>query len=202
MDSQLQPCGWLSSFMTINYIAQGYSNIITGNYDNIPRFNKLDTMLAFDGVVGRMSSTVFHLKNGNIYNINGKSYFIMGGGFSIDKQRRTPGVTWWPEEMPNHEEYKLGIDSLNKVNHKVDYLLTHTCSTSEFDDICDEFGTRLLKIAGEEELRDYLEVVIQETQYLRHYYGHFHRSDTTNIDGIIHRVLGVGELWEEREYEE
>jgi len=163
--------------------------VITGNHDNIPRFNKLDTMLAFDGVVGRMSSTVFHLKNGNIYNINGKSYFIMGGGFSIDKQRRTPGVTWWPEEMPNHEEYKLGIDSLNKVNHKVDYLLTHTCSTSEFDDICDEFGTRLLKIAGEEELRDYLEVVIQETQYLRHYYGHFHLDISFDKHQILYDEL-------------
>jgi hypothetical protein len=32
-----------------------------------------------------------------------------------------------------------------------------------------------------------------------HLYGHFHRSDVTTIDGVQHRVLGVGELWEERE---
>ena len=31
-----------------------------------------------------------------------------------------------------------------------------------------------------------------------HYYGHFHRNDMIQIDGTKHRLLGVGELWEER----
>ena len=31
------------------------------------------------------------------------------------------------------------------------------------------------------------------------YYGHFHKSDVMNMYGTQHRLLGVGELWEERD---
>jgi hypothetical protein len=31
------------------------------------------------------------------------------------------------------------------------------------------------------------------------YYGHFHKSDVMNMYGTKHRLLGVGELWEERD---
>jgi hypothetical protein len=30
------------------------------------------------------------------------------------------------------------------------------------------------------------------------YYGHFHKSDVHSHDGCVHRLLNVGELWEER----
>jgi hypothetical protein len=32
-----------------------------------------------------------------------------------------------------------------------------------------------------------------------HYYGHFHKTDVMNYDGIKHRLLNVNELWEERD---
>jgi hypothetical protein len=34
-----------------------------------------------------------------------------------------------------------------------------------------------------------------------HVYGHYHRSDVMNMYGTEHRLLGVGELWEEKDYE-
>ncbi len=166
--------------------------VIQGNHDNIPRFNALKTMQAFGGVVGKMSSTVFHLKNGNIYNINGKSFFVMGGGFSIDKHRRTIGRTWWPEEMPQETEYNWGIKSLHLAEWKVDYILSHTCSTSEFKDITDEFGDNLKNIPGEERLREYLEAVIGAVEYTRHYYGHFHVDESFDKHQILYdKVISI-----------
>jgi hypothetical protein len=38
---------------------------------------------------------------------------------------------------------------------------------------------------------------IKENNDITHYYGHFHKSDITNIYGTKHRLLGIGELWEE-----
>ena len=32
----------------------------------------------------------------------------------------------------------------------------------------------------------------------KHYYGHFHKSEVQINDGVVHRMLGVGELWEEK----
>jgi hypothetical protein len=31
------------------------------------------------------------------------------------------------------------------------------------------------------------------------YYGHFHKSDVLNMYGTKHRLLNVGELWNERD---
>ncbi|PWJ12118.1 hypothetical protein [Jannaschia seohaensis] len=37
-----------------------------------------------------------HLESGPYGNL-----FVVGGGWSIDREYRTPGVTWWPdEELP------------------------------------------------------------------------------------------------------
>ena len=64
---------------------------------------------------------------GQIYDIGGWTYFVFGGGNSIDKGSRTPGISWWPEEMPSTEEYEEGQQNLEKHGNKVDYILTHTC---------------------------------------------------------------------------
>ena len=43
---------------------------------------------------------------------------------------RVKGLTWWEEELPNEEEMKNGFDNLKKENNKVDYIITHSPSTS------------------------------------------------------------------------
>lgn len=35
-----------------------------------------------------------------MYDIEGKRIFVFGGAYSIDKAMRTPGKSWWPDEMP------------------------------------------------------------------------------------------------------
>ena len=42
---------------------------------------------------------------GEVFKINDKVFFVMGGGYSIDKVIRIPGKSWWEEEMPAKEEY-------------------------------------------------------------------------------------------------
>jgi hypothetical protein len=42
------------------------------------------------------------------------------------------------------------------------------------------------------------QAIKENNDITHHYYGHFHKSDITNIYGTKHRLLGIGELWEER----
>jgi predicted phosphodiesterase len=110
---------------------------IDGNHENFERLNKLPEVSMFDSVVGQVSDRIFHLKRGNVYTIEDKKFFCMGGGLSIDKNERTPCITWWPDEIPSYQDFFNGMKNLDKHGYKVDYVLTHTCS---YDIISKGFG--------------------------------------------------------------
>jgi hypothetical protein len=41
------------------------------------------------------------------------------------------------------------------------------------------------------------QAIKENNDITHHYYGHFHKSDITNIYGTKHRLLGIGELGRE-----
>ncbi|MFW6226459.1 MAG: metallophosphoesterase, partial [bacterium] len=105
---------------------------IDGNHENFDRLNQFPEKEMFNDIVGVVNDSIFHLKRGKVYIINKLKFFTFGGGYSLDKDRRTPYIHWWPQELPNYTEYKLGLDNLVKYNNKVDYIITHSCSNNIF----------------------------------------------------------------------
>jgi hypothetical protein len=81
-----------------------------------------------NGNIGIIEDTsIYHLRRGETYNINNKSFFVFGGGLSIDKHYRIPGKTWWEQEIPDGTEFHYGLDNLEMIDNKVDIVLSHTC---------------------------------------------------------------------------
>lgn len=92
------------------------------NFDLLKEYPKEN----FAGSVARhISGNLYQLLRGNIYNIEGKTFFAFGGGEAIDKDMRRVYNMYWDEEMPSIDEMKMGVDNLNKVGRKVDYVITH-----------------------------------------------------------------------------
>jgi hypothetical protein len=100
---------------------------IDGNHENHPRLQSLPQVTMFNAPVGKVTDTIFHLRRGEVYTIENKTFFAFGGAQSHDIQYRIEGVSWWKEEEPSYPEYLHGIDSLEKVGYTIDYVLTHTC---------------------------------------------------------------------------
>ena len=161
------------------------------------------------------------IKDYTVLNLEGKNILCIGGAVSIDrKMRKTKNQaigrfdikgmneSWWPDEIFNWEDDKLvGLRDINiVVTHSApDYCVPD--NSNGFGDFVNQFisADPALKMDLLDERRLItmaFQTIKMNNDVTHHYYGHYHRSDTTNIDGIIHRVLGVGELWEEREYEE
>ena len=84
----------------------------------------------FGGYVGKISDSIYHLRRGEIYIINEKKFFVMGGAVSYDKYTRKKDLTWWKEEEPNKKEVDYGLDNLEHHGNKVDYILSHTAPQS------------------------------------------------------------------------
>ena len=144
---------------------------LDGNHENFDLIDQYPEDVWHGGRVQFIDEHIIHLMRGQVYDIGGKTFFVFGGGNSIDKGSRTPRVSWWPEEMPGYEEYEEGHRNLEKVGNRVDYILTHTCPES----IAHQLVTYLY--SGEEQLQRYLDVIAESTEYEEWYFGHWHLDD-------------------------
>lgn len=64
--------------------------------------------------------------DGEIFNLNGIRYLVIGGAYSVDKfYRLSHGYGWWTDEQPS-DEIKAYVESQIK-NHPFDVVLSHTC---------------------------------------------------------------------------
>lgn len=68
-------------------------------------------------------SHIFYSPRGNTWKWEGKTFMTVGGAVSIDRQRRTPGLSWWVQE-------KLSVKDVMGITTQADYLFTHDCPTN------------------------------------------------------------------------
>lgn len=141
---------------------------IDGNHENFEILNSYEVEEWNGGKVHKISDKLIHLMRGQVFEIEGKKIFTFGGGFSIDKEYRIEGRSWWKEEMPSKEEYEEGLLNLEKVGNKVDYIFTHTAPR----EICKRMVRKMY--SGEEELQDYLQGISETVDFKKWYYGHWH----------------------------
>lgn len=144
---------------------------VDGNHENFDALNSYDVAWWNGGKVHFIESDIIHLMRGQVFDIDGMTFFTFGGASSIDKAYRIEGVSWFPEEMPNSEEYEEGWENLKAHGFKADYIFTHTgprevAAAMGYGESTDE----------EVELRRYLQRVADHTDFKAWYFGHFHED--------------------------
>lgn len=172
---------------------------VDGNHENHIRLATYPETDWHGGKVHAIRPHVLHLMRGEIFTIEDKRFFAFGGASSHDIQDgildyddtewrdkaknlekqgkrmyRVKNLTWWKEELPSQEEIQHGSYSLNENNNTVDYILTHSPSTSEI---------YLMGAKGLYEpdiLTNYLEEVKAVTEYTKHLFGHMHMDHAIN----------------------
>lgn len=112
----------------IEYFEQNYKFMlyfIDGNHEN---FKLLNALKEDENGMGYVSEHIRHLKRGRRYNIQGKDILAIGGADSVDKFRRTEGLSWWKDEAITNEDV-----ARVEAGH-YDYVLSHCCPASVFND--------------------------------------------------------------------
>jgi hypothetical protein len=155
--------------------------VVDGNHDNHHKFAALPTIKKFDNDVGSIvGDQIVHLRRGHIYTINEKSFFIFGGGLSIDKDRRVLGVSWWPEELPSREQISFAYDSLDSVGWKVDYVVTHVPPRY----VIHKVGMYIPSEKYNDPTSVFLDGVENTLDYKQWFFGHLH-IDVELEDGAV-----------------
>ena len=169
---------------------------VDGNHENFDRLYSYPVELWHGGNVHKIRPSVIHLMRGQIYEIDGKSFFTFGGASSHDiesgildpedpdfkekkkwldrewRSYRVNHITWWAQELPSEKEMQEGRANLAAHDNQVDFIVTHCCATS----------TQML--IDEQKLKpdietDYLEEIKQAIQFKKWFFGHYH--DNRNV---------------------
>jgi len=141
---------------------------VDGNHENFDRIEQFKIRQMFGGEVGVLNESIFHLKRGEIYTINGLKILTMGGGKSIDKSRRREFTSWWSQEAPNSGDYDNCLDNLKKHNNKVDLIITHDCSKRIY------YLFDFPKYDDPTPLQSFFGHLEEDVDYRHWYFGHYH----------------------------
>jgi hypothetical protein len=165
-----------------------------GNHENYDLLNALPREERFGGTVGVLAPNIVHLRNAQIFELGGRTVFVMGGAASTDFSDRIPGKSWWPEEIPSRAEMEYGFDLLASAGWKVDVVLSHTAPVSLMPLLLDETLAReqdrcrsqetlrkrtqaiekAYAIHGRDPVAVYLEEILQRLSFRQWYFGHHH----------------------------
>lgn len=144
---------------------------IDGNHENFDLLETYPIIDKFGGKVRQIDTSIFQLLRGEVYNIGGKTIFTFGGASSVDKVYRQEGISWWSSELPNNKEIENALNNLEKVNYKVDIVVTHTCPSNLLPYVLDGENRY-----GEDICNKFFEEIQSKLDYDFWYFGHFHKD--------------------------
>lgn len=157
---------WLEWFQERNFTTL----FVDGNHENFDRLNSYPIDTRHGGKAHIINDSVIHLMRGQVFDLDGVNIFTFGGAKSKGIERRKENVSWWMEEMPSQEEYEEGIQSLEKHDWTVDYIISHICPKFALGPINSLCGINA-KANG---LNQYFNAIYERVTFKHWYFGHFH----------------------------
>lgn len=144
---------------------------VDGNHENFDLLNAFPIEMWNGGKIHRIRDNIIHLMRGQVYEIEGKTFFTFGGATSIDKIYRTENVSWWKEELPSYSDMQEADENLKRVNYKVDYIITHSCDERAL--YYPPLLNRNFQVDKypENSMLSYFE---ENVEYKHWYFGHYH----------------------------
>ncbi|NCB25772.1 MAG: metallophosphatase family protein [Bacteroidia bacterium] len=164
--------------------------VVDGNHENFDLFDTLPEVERWGAPVGVIAPDVYHLRRGYVYTIAGKRVFVFGGGESIDKAGRTPGISWWPREQPSYIETGRGLESLDRAGWKVDYVWTHAAPRRALQHLMENHYAlaHFQREKIEDPVSRYLDEIAGRLEFSLWCFGHYHvqsRPFSANASGLF-----------------
>lgn len=163
---------------------------IDGNHENFNYWEKQEISEWHGGKVQihPHAPNVIHLMRGEVYEIDGMTFFAFGGAMSHDKEYRKPNITWWEQEEATETEILNAWNNLEKYNRNVDFILTHTMPEKISRKI---FGTETT-----DKTAHFLDEVIEKVNYNMWLCGHYHITvfiRTINILVLYNKIFSISQ---------
>lgn len=157
-----------------------------GNHENFARLfgGEFPVVSIYGGKAYQVRENIYYLKRGEVFEIDGHTFFVFGGANSHDRfpikvpslawdssndytSGRTEGIDWWPEEIPSQEDLENAYINLDRFGWRVDYVITHTCPKN--------IRLQFLKTPRRPDpTEEMLQGICDKLQFGEWHFGHFH----------------------------
>jgi len=176
--------------------------IVPGNHENYDLIYELPLIEKWAGkvyILETKKGPIYFAKRGEIYEINNKKIFTFSGAITSDikgrlkyedigkkiyvnnkygrrvlKKIKISHINYWPQELPNEEEYKYALENLSKNNYKVDIICTHTCPKEIIPEVI--HLTDFYKTKYEDPVAEFLNKINELVYFKEWHFGHFHTN--------------------------
>ena len=168
---------------------------VDGNHENFDRIARFEVIEWNGGKVHKIGESIFHLMRGEVYNIEGKTFFTFGGASSHDisdgiiemdeqgkwrktakiwkkygKSFRVKNLEWWEQELPSGEELEHAIETLKQYDYHVDYIITHCWPQHIVEKYIDRADAPDL-------LTKFFDEIAVKMEFKKWFFGHYHCDD-------------------------
>ena len=166
---------------------------VPGNHENYDALRKYPLAEWHGGKVRHVRPSVIMLERGQIFDLDSRKFFAMGGASSHDIQDgilepddpqferkfqmlnarnaafRVNHRSWWKEELPSQEEYNEALDNLERAGWSVDHILAHCAPTNIQAEL-------LRELSRPDRLTEFLEDVCHRCRFQSMFFGHYHEN--------------------------
>lgn len=145
---------------------------VDGNHENFDLLEQFPQLEKWGGTVASIAPNIYWLKRGEVFEIDGIKILAFGGGMSHDQDSRTPGMSWWVQEMATYNDLDNAERNLNRHNWQVDYVISHVVPFHEVISFMPR--APYLKGFGQDRTEHILEEIKRKLDFRKWYFGHLH----------------------------
>lgn len=157
--------------IVLDFLANNEFEILfcDGNHENFNALFEYPVVEIYGGKAHKIRENIYHLMRGEVFDIEGNTYFVMGGAYSIDKGTRHKDISWWKQELPTNDEYRNAIRHIEEHDYTVDYIISHTCPGEIIKAMMNHYPD-----VHDAELTGFLDHLLYEVDFKHWYFGHWH----------------------------
>lgn len=143
---------------------------IDGTHENFKLLDAYPVVPWHGAKAHKIRDNIFHLMRGQLYDFEGKTVFALGGGENPELVLKDDEEITERPEVPTKEEMLAGVESLEKAQYKVDYVITHE-PPAKVRDFLMLSSTENSTVTA---LGAYLDELAAQTEYGKWFFGSIH----------------------------
>ncbi|WP_405344830.1 hypothetical protein [Ruminococcus sp.] len=153
---------------------------VEGAHENFELLKGYEEVPLHGGTAKKIADNVYCLNRGELYSIEDKTIFALGGGLPPEADE-TEGVP----SMPTDEELEYAVVNIEEQHRRLDLIVTHEAPASV---------KRLIdRNAYINDLNIFLDTVMHNTRYGKWYFGSLHedRAISDNLICVFEEVYSL-----------
>ena len=156
----------------LNALSRRRYNIcfVDGTHENFEILQSYPVVSWNGGQAHKIRDNIYHLMRGQIFTIEGKTIFTMGGGEDPEMEPDENEDASVHKEIPTSQELMNGVAALEQRQYKVNYIVTHEppARTRDFLLLSANKSLRVTALGA------YFDALAKQAQYGKWFFGSMH----------------------------